>query len=65
MIRPIFFTTQIFLVIYQDKITLCMWLIGLVGYLSYEFKKKIMKTKQHKLINGRWVIKKHLRCITS
>jgi hypothetical protein len=39
MIRPIFFITNNILVIYQDKITLCMWLIGLVGYLSYEFKK--------------------------
>jgi hypothetical protein len=39
MIRPIFLLLTIFLVIYQDKITLCMWLIGLVGYLSYEFKK--------------------------
>jgi hypothetical protein len=28
-------------------------------HLSYEFRSKIMKTKQHKLINGRWVIKTH------
>jgi hypothetical protein len=40
MIRQYFITNNI-LVIYQDKITLCMWLIGLVNYLSYEFKVRL------------------------
>jgi hypothetical protein len=40
MIRPLLLILTIMVVVFQDKISICMWLVGLVGYLSYEFKNE-------------------------
>ena len=39
MIRPLLLVLTILLVVYQSLTSIGMWLVGLVGYIDYEFKK--------------------------